>query len=187
MAASMARAAAFLDETALTWTWQRRCGTCHTNYPYLGAPGSARNSPPRWPKYADSSRRGLPTGTMKTKQPGHVGDAEVVSTGAALAIHGAATTGRPHPLTRMALDRTWSLRSRVGIDWLKGDWPPLEHDDYYGAIVAAIGAGHAPDGGHQSPAAAGLALAPHLFLAEPSTEHPPWDDAALGLDSPRGP
>src|SRR5215472_11693228 len=36
-AASMARAAAYLDEASLAWTRQHRCGTCHTNYPYLAA------------------------------------------------------------------------------------------------------------------------------------------------------
>src|SRR5205814_70252 len=77
---------------------------------------------------------------------------------AALAINDAATTGRLHPLTRKALDRTWTLQKPDGgYDWLKCGWPPYEHDDYFGAIVAALGAGHAPDGYAQAPAAqAGL-------------------------------
>jgi squalene-hopene/tetraprenyl-beta-curcumene cyclase len=28
--------------------------------------------------------------------------------------------------------------------WIKCDWPPLEHDDYYGATVAALAVGYAP-------------------------------------------
>jgi squalene-hopene/tetraprenyl-beta-curcumene cyclase len=35
-------------------------------------------------------------------------------------------------------------KSDGGWEWLKCGWPPLEHDDYYGAIIAALGAGHAP-------------------------------------------
>src|SRR5579883_2009401 len=35
--ASLARAAAFLDDVSVNWTRQHRCGTCHTNYPYLMA------------------------------------------------------------------------------------------------------------------------------------------------------
>ena len=32
---SLARAAAFLDAGSLWWTGEKKCGTCHTNYPYL--------------------------------------------------------------------------------------------------------------------------------------------------------
>ena len=96
-------------------------------------------------------------------------DAEVVATAAALALNDAATTGRLHPLTRKALDRTWTLQKPAGgFDWLKCDWPPYEHDDYFGAVVAAIGAGHAPDGYVRSPAAqAGVARLRAYFAANP--------------------
>jgi squalene-hopene/tetraprenyl-beta-curcumene cyclase len=159
-AASMARAAAFLDETALTWTRQRRCGTCHTNYPYLVArPALKEFSAPAMAEVRGFFEERVAHWDDKDKAAQPRWDAEVVSTGAALALNDAATTGRLHPLTRKALDRTWKLQKPGGgFDWLKCDWPPLEHDDYYGAIVAAIGAGHAPDGYAQSPAAqAGLA------------------------------
>ena len=66
-------------------------------------------------------------------------DAEVVSTAAALAMNDAATAGKLHPRTREALDRVWTVQKPDGgFDWLKCDWPPLEYDDYYGAIVAAL-------------------------------------------------
>jgi squalene-hopene/tetraprenyl-beta-curcumene cyclase len=74
-------------------------------------------------------------------------DTEVVATAATLALNDAATTGVLHPLTRRALDRMWTLQQPGGAwNWLKCDWPPLEHDDYYGAVFAAVGVGHAPDG-----------------------------------------
>src|SRR6516164_8071375 len=34
---SLARAARFLDAASLSWTRERKCGACHTNYPYLMA------------------------------------------------------------------------------------------------------------------------------------------------------
>lgn len=34
---SLARTAAFLDAGSLWWTQQKKCGTCHTNFPYLMA------------------------------------------------------------------------------------------------------------------------------------------------------
>src|SRR5690349_312610 len=32
---SLEKSAQFLDGVALSWTRERKCGTCHTNYPYL--------------------------------------------------------------------------------------------------------------------------------------------------------
>jgi squalene-hopene/tetraprenyl-beta-curcumene cyclase len=153
--ASLARTAAFLDETGLAWTRQHRCGTCHTNYPYLIARPALkdRDAP------AMAEVRGFFEGRVahwddaeKAAKPRW--DAEVVATATALALNDAATTGRLHPLTRKALDRTWTLQKPGGgFDWLKCDWPPYEHDDYFGAIVAVLGAGHAPEGYSRSPAA----------------------------------
>src|SRR5947207_14034342 len=34
---SLARTAEFLDHQSLAWTQGRKCGTCHTNFPYLMA------------------------------------------------------------------------------------------------------------------------------------------------------
>lgn len=56
------------------------------------------------------------------------------------------------------LDRVWTLQKpNGGFEWLKCGWPPLEYDDYYGALVAALGAGRAPDDYARSePARSGL-------------------------------
>jgi squalene-hopene/tetraprenyl-beta-curcumene cyclase len=146
---SLERSAGYLDAVALDWTRQRRCGTCHTNYAYLiarpalgdvGPPDAAReiraffeSRVRHWDDDEDDARPRW--------------DAEVIATAAALAIHDAATTGTLHPATRRALDRMWTLqREDGGFDWLKCDWPPYEHDDYYGAVFAALGVGLAPDG-----------------------------------------
>jgi squalene-hopene/tetraprenyl-beta-curcumene cyclase len=81
-------------------------------------------------------------------------DTEVVATAVTLAMHDAQTTGKLNPITRSALDRMWTLQQENGAwDWLKCDWPPLESDDYYGAVFAALGVGLAPDGYAETPAA----------------------------------
>jgi squalene-hopene/tetraprenyl-beta-curcumene cyclase len=169
-AVSMARTAAFLDETALIWTRQHHCGTCHTNYPYLVARPAFRDfaAPAMAEVRGFFERRvahwGDPDNAAKPRW-----DAEVVATAAALAFNDAGTTGTLHPLTRQALDRVWTVQKRDGgFDWLKCDWPPFEHDDYYGAIVAALGAGHAPDGYARTPGARkGLARLRAYFSANP--------------------
>jgi squalene-hopene/tetraprenyl-beta-curcumene cyclase len=145
-AVSAEKAAAFLDSVALNWTRERNCGTCHTNYAYLTARpvlgGDAA---------AMKEVREFFENRVKNWDGGKRGDAprnptEVVATASALAIHDARTTGKLHPLTRQALDRMWTLQRDGGDwDWVKCDWPPLEHDDYYGAVVAALGVGLAPD------------------------------------------
>lgn len=153
--ASMQRAAAFLDDVAVNWTRTHECGTCHTNYPYLMArPALKGHDAPAMAevrRFFEGRVAGW-DGEAKADKPKW--DAEVVATAAAMAINDAATTGHLHPLTRRALDRTWTVQKPDGgFDWLKCGWPPYEHDDYFGAIVAALGAGHAPDGYAKSPGA----------------------------------
>jgi squalene-hopene/tetraprenyl-beta-curcumene cyclase len=94
----------------------------------------------------------------------------VVATAVALAGNDAATTGRLHPLTRRALDRMWTLQRPDGAwNWLKCDWPPYEHDDYYGATFAALGVGLAP-GDYQTSEAArsGLERLKHYLRSTPA-------------------
>ncbi len=168
--ASLRQAAAFLDETALSWTEQRRCGSCHTNYPYLVARPTLKE-----PESAESiavrrffeDRVAHWDDAPKASKPRW--DAEVIATAWALALNDALTTGKLHPLTRKALDRVWTLQKpNGGFDWLKCAWPPLEHDDYYGALVAALAAGHAPEDYAQAPAAkAGIDRLRAYFAANP--------------------
>jgi squalene-hopene/tetraprenyl-beta-curcumene cyclase len=41
----------------------------------------------------------------------------------------------------------WTLQKADGSwTWLKCGWPPLEYDDYYGAVFAALGVASAPEG-----------------------------------------
>jgi squalene-hopene/tetraprenyl-beta-curcumene cyclase len=168
--ASLHLAARFLDETALNWTQQHRCGTCHTNFPYLVARPALKEG-----ESAESIevRRFFEDRVAhwddedKSSKPRW--DAEVVGTAWALALNDALTAGKLHPLTRKALDRTWTIQKpNGGFDWLKCGWPPLEHDDYYGAVVAALGAGYAPGEYAKTPAAkAGIARLRTYFASTP--------------------
>ncbi|MGE3820513.1 MAG: squalene--hopene cyclase, partial [Isosphaeraceae bacterium] len=99
-------------------------------------------------------------------------DAEVVATAAALALNDASSTGKLQPVTRKALDRIWTLQKPDGSwEWLKCDWPPLEHDDYYGAAFAAVGVGSAPDGYANSDSAReGLARLKSYLQANPAPD-----------------
>jgi squalene-hopene/tetraprenyl-beta-curcumene cyclase len=169
-AASLAEAATFLDTVALNWTRQRKCGTCHTNYPYLVARPVLKE--PAAPAMAEI-RRFFEERVAHWDDPGKGAkprwDAEVVATASALAMNDAATTGKLHARSREALDRVWTVQRPDGsFDWLKCGWPPYEYDDYYGAIVAALGAGHAPEGYALTPGArAGLERLRAYFSKNP--------------------
>ncbi|MBI2823198.1 MAG: squalene--hopene cyclase [Planctomycetia bacterium] len=152
---SVAKAASFLDSAALEWQRSRDCMTCHTNYAFLMArPAISVDAPAHAEvrKYAEQ----LVTERWPAKGPRW--DTEVVATATVLAFNDAATTGRLHPVTRQALDKMWTLqREDGGWTWIKCDWPPMESDDYFGATFAAVGAGVAPEGYADTPAArAGL-------------------------------
>lgn len=104
----------------------------------------------------------------KTKGPRW--DAEVVATGSILAINDAATTGKLHPVTKLALDKMWTVqRPDGGWNWLKCEWPPMESDDHYGATLAAIGVGMAPERYAETPSAvAGMTKLKKYFAAQPA-------------------
>jgi squalene-hopene/tetraprenyl-beta-curcumene cyclase len=145
--ASLEKGAAYLDVVALNWTQKRNCGSCHTNVPYLMArpvlklKSSDQEKAVR--KFFEDRAANWDRG-QKGDRPRW--DTEVVVTGVTLAFHDAASTGKLHPMTRKSLDRMWTLQKDHGAwDWLKCKWPPLEHDDYYGAVFAAVGVGVAPE------------------------------------------
>ena len=75
------------------------------------------------------------------------GVTEVVAVAATLAIDDAQAAGTLQPRTRQALDRMWELQQPDGSwAWNKTGLAPLEYDDYFGAVYAALGVGQAPDG-----------------------------------------
>jgi squalene-hopene/tetraprenyl-beta-curcumene cyclase len=172
---SLAASARFLDSASVNWTQTRKCATCHTNVVYLMARPSLKDAPSegmtlvrrffedRVAHWDDESKAARPRS-----------DAEVVVTAVSLAVNDAQTTGRLHPLTRRALDRMWTLQRAEGAwNWDKCTWPPMEHDDYFGAVFAALGVTMAPDGYAQTePATAGLdKLKRYLVNTPPPTPH----------------
>lgn len=163
---SLAKSAEILDSRAVAWTRTHHCGSCHTNYPYLLArpflkmPASPAEDEVR--KFFE--KRAANWDSAKPRW-----DAEVIATAATLAFHDAHTSGKLHPVTRSALDRMWTLQRKDGAwNWLKCGWVPLEYDDYYGAVYAALGVGVAPDryAGSET-AQAGLAKLRRYFQANP--------------------
>jgi squalene-hopene/tetraprenyl-beta-curcumene cyclase len=174
---SLAKGAQFLDAAAVNWTQGRKCGTCHTNVPYLMArpalkEDSAAERAVR--KFFQKQVEDWESGARRRPREA----AYSVVAAVALAMHDARTTGKLHPTTRKGLDRIWKLQNKDGAwDWIKCDWPPLEHDDYYGAVLAAVGVGHAPDKYASSEGAkAGLAKLKSYLRKNPAPNlhHKAW-------------
>jgi squalene-hopene/tetraprenyl-beta-curcumene cyclase len=176
---SLAKSAEFLDTASLSWTQGRKCGTCHTNYPYLMARPVLKEADSR---ALDEVRKFFENRVANWDSPEKGAkprwDTEVVATAAALAFNDAQTTGKLHPLTREALDRMWTVQQPNGAwNWLKCAWPPYEHDDYYGAVFAAVGVGHAPEGYAQGDSARdGLAKLKQYLQKTPAPDlhHKAW-------------
>src|SRR5262245_35971840 len=154
---SLAKSGEFLDAVTLHWLKARKCASCHTGFPYLTARQSLTDAKApalldvrkfledrvaAWDKGGKGA--GMLKGDLVTKQT--EGITEVVAVAATLALHDAQTGGKLHPRTRQALERMWELQRPDGAwAWNKTDLPPLEHDDYFGAVYAALGVGHAPE------------------------------------------
>jgi squalene-hopene/tetraprenyl-beta-curcumene cyclase len=200
---SLARSAEFLDEVTLRWVREYKCASCHTGYPYLLARASLGD--PEAPalrevraffegRVAAWDEGGRGVGYLKGEGPvkDSEGVTEVVAVAAALALHDAQAGGRLHPRTRQALDRMWELQREDGSwPWNKTRLAPLEYDDYYGVVVAALGAGHAPEGYARTEAAReGVSRLRRYFRENPppNLHHKTWLLwASLKLDGLMGP
>jgi squalene-hopene/tetraprenyl-beta-curcumene cyclase len=143
---SLEKARDSLDALSVRWIEKHKCGSCHTTYPYLMVRPALKDSAAH-KEVRDFIEKRATNWDSGKKEDKPRGDAEIVITAAALAVNDARTTGKLHPLTRRTLDRIWTLQKPDGgWDWYKCGWPPFELDDYYGAVVAAVGVGHAPEG-----------------------------------------
>lgn len=180
---SLAKGADFLDTVTLSWMRSNQCFSCHTGYPYLLARTSLGD--PKSPgllearkflegRVAAWDQGGKGKGYLKAE--GIIefteGVTEVVAIAATLALHDGQTTGKLHPATRAALARMWELQQADGTwTWNKEELAPLEHDDYYGAVYAALGVGHAPEGYARSEAAReGVARLVRYFEKTPAPD-----------------
>lgn len=137
---SATKAGEYLDGVGVNWTRDRSCITCHTNMPYLTARPLLKGD--EWKEVREFLDADV-TGWGKGGKPR--GDAYVVATAFALSFNDAQQTGKLSDTAKAALDRMWDVQTKAGgWNWLKCDWPPLEHDDYYGATLAALAVGYAP-------------------------------------------
>lgn len=94
---SLPGAAASLDRIALTWIHERKCGSCHTGWPYLMSRAVLKDAPS--PALAEirqffEGRIANWDEDEKIKPHAH---REIVGTAAALALHDAQTPGRLQP------------------------------------------------------------------------------------------
>ena len=146
---SMDKAVGFLDNAALDWQKKRNCFACHTNYAYLYV------RPMIDAKVAAHAeiRQALEDMVSERWVLGKPRwNAEVVATAAALAFNDSLTTKKLHPLTKVALNKIWSVQQEDGnIPWLLCKWPPMENDDHYGVTLAALAVGVAPEGYAKTP------------------------------------
>jgi squalene-hopene/tetraprenyl-beta-curcumene cyclase len=165
------------------------CGSCHANFSYLMVrpllvkefPKSQMDETRRWMEKRTASferlcREKPRLGPMFREEDGMVGYSalEFVSMATALVFYDAQTTGKLHPSTRSALTKMWALQNGAG------DWNPLDHcaamafpvaefDPYYGATLAALATGMAPeDYAKTSEARAGLAKLRTFFKNNPA-------------------
>lgn len=151
---SLAKAVQFLDSANLEWQTKRGCFTCHTNYPYVFARPSVADKGPahefvrgaleaQVKKWTEQKANPAPTTGKKVNPPA---PAHLVHTAMSLAYNDAKTTGKLHPVTRVALDHMWTVqRPDGGFSWIKCNWPPQESDDHFGVTIAALAVGVAPD------------------------------------------
>jgi squalene-hopene/tetraprenyl-beta-curcumene cyclase len=162
---SLAKSVDLLDAVTLSWVHKNQCFSCHTGYPYLLARTSVgdlkaagllearkflEERVTAWDKGGKGQGYLKGQGIIELTE----GVTEVVAIAATLALHDGQTTGKLQPATRTALARMWELQQADGSwTWNKEDLFPLEHDDYFGAVYAALGVGHAPEGYAQSEAA----------------------------------
>jgi squalene-hopene/tetraprenyl-beta-curcumene cyclase len=140
---SARKAADYIDGASLNWTRERKCFSCHTNVPYMLARPLVSGGDPaplhELRLFLENAADGWDKKPPKT-------DYYVLTTAFALAGNDAATSGKLHPMTKKALDRSLTLQREDGTwKWPKCDWPPLEHDDWYGVVFMAIAYGMAPE------------------------------------------
>lgn len=166
---SAKKAAEYLDGVGLSWTRERKCMTCHTNVPYMFARPKVAGGDP---KPMQEVREFLEANVKKWEAAKPRSEYDVVATAVALTWNDVATTGKLHPATKAALDKMWTIQKADGSwNWPDCDWPPLEHDQFYGVAYVAVAVGMAPDEYRETPAAKkGLDKLRKYIKANPTTE-----------------
>lgn len=140
---SLERGAEYLDTLTRQWNKEVGCVTCHTTLPYYASRPTLKTGSGLAMK---ELREFIEYRVAHWTNDKPLWDAEVLVTATSLAVHDASATGKLQPPTRKALEKMWSLQRPDGAwNWLKAGTPPFEHDDYYGAVLVAVGIGLAPE------------------------------------------
>lgn len=161
-------AAKYLDRAVLNWQKTKKCATCHTNLFYLAARPALASLVPDSGEVRSfyEDYRKVRWEQRKPKEPQGFW---TVVVGAGLTMNDAQTTGKLSTTSREVLDLMWTVqRADGGWHWPDCDYAPLEIDDHYGATLAALTVGLAPDNYADAPQArAGLAKLREYFKNNP--------------------
>ena len=154
---SAEQAAKYLDRAALNWQKTKKCATCHTNLFYLAARpalAAVQQDSGEVRRFYEDYRRVR----WESKGPTEAQGFWPIVVGTGLTLNDAQTTGTLSDVAREVLDLMWTVqREDGGWKWPHCDYAPLEIDDHYGATLAALTVGIAPDGYAETPQArAGL-------------------------------
>lgn len=150
---SAEQAAIYLDRSALNWQKTKKCATCHTNLFYMAARPALRGVQPDSGEVRRFYEDYLQV-RWATKKPIEEQGFWPVVVGTGLTLNDLQTTGKLSDTAREVLDLMWTVqREDGGWKWPHCDYAPLEIDDHYGATVAALTVGLAPDGYAQTPQA----------------------------------
>ena len=166
---SPVKAAEFLD--AKRQVDEKGCLTCHGTYSYLVVKPLFASSRKTYREARLALEKDVVKQTSLGAQTNLAGMPVVyaVMGAATLAQLDAATTGKLQPLTREALDRMWELQRDDGHwEWEKQNEAPSAMDDHFGATLAAIAAGAAPENHADTPnARQGMAKLRDYFRNHP--------------------
>lgn len=167
-ALSVKKAAEFIDGVSLAWTRERKCMTCHTNVPYMLARPLIKGGDQA---AISEIRTFLEANIKKWETAKHGSDYNVLASAFALAGHDRQTTGKLSPATKAALDKSWTLQKADGSwSWPDCDWPPLEHDQFYGVAFMAVAIGLAPEDYAKTPQAQAALKKMNEYIAKNPTQ-----------------
>lgn len=150
---SAAKAAEYLDRSALNWQKTKKCATCHTNLFYMVARPALSQT------LADSGEVRRFYEEYRTVRWQRRGPTEThgfwpVVIGTGLTFNDLQTTGKLSKVSREVLDMIWTVqRDDGGWRWPHCDYAPIEIDDHYGVTLAALTVGIAPDDYAETPQA----------------------------------
>jgi squalene-hopene/tetraprenyl-beta-curcumene cyclase len=154
---SAEKAAEYLDRSALNWQKTKNCATCHTNLFYMAARPALSTVLPDSGQIR-SFYEDYPRTRWQKKKPAEGQGFWTIVVGTGLTFNDLQTTRKLSPAARESLDLMWTLQRKDGAwNWPDCNYAPMEIDDHYGATIAALTVGIAPDGYAQTPQAiAGL-------------------------------